>query len=252
MLDEKYQTFKEHFKDYTDNYVLIGGTAATILADDAFVAFRSTKDFDMVILMENLDEEFTNHFWTFIEDSGYSDIGESDGEHNFYRFQKPTSANAPSMIELFSRRPIQYSIDDSVRTTPIHVSESVTSLSASVLDSEYYHLLEEGKTVINGFSVLSTKYLVVFKAKAWLDLSDRRDRGEAVDSGNIKKHINDIFRLHEILEDSESILLPADVMEDMREFINKLATSGLNPAALPGVESSLNEIISTYKSILSV
>lgn len=79
MLDEKYQTFKEHFKDYTDNYVLIGGTAATILADDAFVDFRSTKDFDMVVIMETLDEEFTNHFWTFIKDSGYSDIGESDG-----------------------------------------------------------------------------------------------------------------------------------------------------------------------------
>ena len=251
MLDEKYQTFKEHFKNYTDNYVLIGGTAATILADDAFVAFRSTKDFDMVVIMETLDEEFTNHFWNFIKDSGYSDIGESDGEHNFYRFQKPTSADAPSMIELFSKRPIDYLIDDSLRTTPIHISESVTSLSALVLDSGYYDLLAEGKIVINGFSVLSTKYLVVFKAKAWLDLSDRRDRGEAVDSRNIKKHINDIFRLHEILEDSESIILPTDVTEDMSEFINRLASSGLNPTALPGVDSSLNDITSTYKSILN-
>ena len=156
------------------------------------------------------------------------------------------------MIELFSKRPIDYLIDDSLRTTPIHISESVTSLSALVLDSGYYDLLAEGKTVINGFSVLSTKYLVVFKAKAWLDLSDRRDRGEAVDSGNIKKHINDIFRLHEILEDSESIKLPTDVKEDMSEFINRLASSGLNPTAIPGVESSLSDIIRTYKSILNV
>lgn len=39
---------------------------------------------------------------------------------------------------------------------------------------------------------------------------------------------------------------------DMSEFINRLANSDLNPTALPNVESSLEEIISTYKSILSV
>ena len=121
-----------------------------------------------------------------------------------------------------------------------------------VLDSGYYRLLAEGRTVINGFSVLSTKYLVVFKAKAWLDLSDRRSNGEDVNSSNIKKHINDIFRLHEILEDSESIILPTDVTEDMSEFISRLASSGLNPTAIPGVESSLSDIIRTYKSILNV
>lgn len=252
MLDERYKNFKDHFKDYTDNYVLIGGTAATILAEEAFLDFRVTKDFDMVVIMENLDEEFTKHFWDYIKKAGYSDIGTSNGKHNFYRFRNPTRSDVPSEIELFSRRPITYSIDDSVRTIPIHVSDNVTSLSALVLDTNYYHLLAEGREVINGFSVLSTKYLVVFKAKAWLDLSDRQAEGERVDSKNIKKHINDIFRLHEILEDTEPITLPTDVIEDMTMFIDRLANSDLNPTAIPDVDSSLEEIISTYKSILSV
>lgn len=252
MLDARYQSFKKHFKDYPDNYVLIGGTAAAILSDDAVANFRSTKDFDMVVIMENLDENFTKHFWDFIIESGYSDIGESDGEHNFYRFQKPTASNVPSMIELFSRRPIQYLSDESLRTIPIHISESVTSLSALVLDSDYYRLLKEGKKVIDGFSVLSTKYLVVFKAKAWLDLSNRRNAGEHVDSNNIKKHINDIFRLHEILEDSETIALPENIKEDMGDFIDRLSSSAINPTLIPGVESSITVIISTYKSILDV
>ena len=252
MLDERYKNFKNHFKDYTDNYVLIGGTAATILAEEAFLDFRATKDFDMVVIMESLDEEFTKHFWEYIKKSGYSDIGTSNGNHNFYRFRKPNSSDAPSEIELFSRRPITYLVDESVRTIPIHVSDNVTSLSALVLDNNYYRLLSEGREVINGFSVLSTKYLVVFKAKAWLDLSNRQAEGKRVDSKDIRKHINDIFRLHEILDDTQPITLPEDVIEDMSMFIDRLANSDLNPTAIPDVESSLEEIISTYKSILSV
>lgn len=252
MLDKKYEDFREYFKDYTDNYVLIGGTAATILAQEALLDFRATKDFDMVILMENLDEKFTNYFWDYIKKAGYSDIGKSNETHNFYRFRKPTSKDVPSEIELFSRRPIAYPVDDSVRTIPIHVSDNVTSLSAVVLDTVYYRLLKEGREVINGFSVLSTKYLVVFKAKAWLDLNDRQAKGQHVDSTDIKKHINDIFRLHEILEDSEPITLSIEVKDDMDKFINELIQSELNPTAIPNVGSSLEEITNTYKSIFSI
>lgn len=73
-----------------------------------------------------------------------------------------------------------------------------------------------------------------------------------MDSKDIRKHINDIFRLHEILDDTQPITLPEDVIEDMSMFIDRLAKSDLNPTAIPDVESSLEEIISTYKSILSV
>lgn len=31
--------------------------------------------------------------------------------------------------------------------------------------------------------------------KAWLDLSERKAAGEDIDSKNIKKHKNDVFRL---------------------------------------------------------
>ena len=41
-------------------------------------------------------------------------------------------------------------------------------------------------------------YLIPFKAKAWMDLTDRRAAGEHVDSKNIKKHKNDVFRKKQI------------------------------------------------------
>ena len=37
--------------------------------------------------------------------------------------------------------------------------------------------------------------LIPFKAKVWLDLKERKLNGDQVDSKNIKKHKNDVFRL---------------------------------------------------------
>ena len=38
-------------------------------------------------------------------------------------------------------------------------------------------------------------HIILFKIKAWLDLSERRENGEHIDSKNIKKHKNDIMRI---------------------------------------------------------
>lgn len=62
-----------------------------------------------------------------------------------------------------------------------------------MLNDAYYELLLEGRSVIDGISVLKLTWLIVFKAKAWLDLQSRLERGEHIDSRDIKKHRNDIL-----------------------------------------------------------
>lgn len=42
-------SFKEAFRDYTDCYTLIGGSACFILMDDAGLSFRATHDIDMIL-----------------------------------------------------------------------------------------------------------------------------------------------------------------------------------------------------------
>ncbi|CAN7533382.1 hypothetical protein LJR084_003849 [Variovorax sp. LjRoot84] len=42
--------FKEWFAAYADQYVLIGGTAATLTMEGAGLAFRATKDLDIVYM----------------------------------------------------------------------------------------------------------------------------------------------------------------------------------------------------------
>ena len=46
--------FREWFASHADQYVLIGGTAAGLTMEDAGLAFRATKDLDIVLHVEAL------------------------------------------------------------------------------------------------------------------------------------------------------------------------------------------------------
>ena len=50
--------FKEYFRDFTDQYVLIGGAACDISFESNNVDFRATKDLDVVLIVEALTREF--------------------------------------------------------------------------------------------------------------------------------------------------------------------------------------------------
>jgi hypothetical protein len=47
--------FQNHFARYADQYVLIGGTAATLAMEEAGLEFRATKDLDIVLHIEALN-----------------------------------------------------------------------------------------------------------------------------------------------------------------------------------------------------
>lgn len=71
--------FRQHFAQYTDRYVLIGGVAASLAMEEAGLEFRATKDIDLVLVVEAMDAEFGQHFWQFIQDGGY-EIRERSGD----------------------------------------------------------------------------------------------------------------------------------------------------------------------------
>lgn len=48
--------FQHHFADYMDHYVLIGGSACSLAFDAANVEFRATKDLDLVLTLEVLND----------------------------------------------------------------------------------------------------------------------------------------------------------------------------------------------------
>ncbi len=168
-----FEKFKEQFKGYEDCYAIIGGAACDILMSDASENFRLTKDIDMILLIENRFKEFAEVFWKFIKDGQYKCGWRNSDVPHFYRFTEPLPGY-PIMIELFSKRPDFQLEHMDVHLTPLPVSDEISSLSAIMLDDNYYNLMLEGKRVIDGVPVLDTEYLIVFKIKAYLDLHQKK------------------------------------------------------------------------------
>ena len=79
--------FREYFADYSEQFLLIGGTAATIAMEEAGLEFRATKDLDIVLHIEALTPAFGETFWRFIETGRYEIRQASDtGKPVLYRF----------------------------------------------------------------------------------------------------------------------------------------------------------------------
>lgn len=215
------EKFKEYFRDYTGQYTFIGGAACDIILGDLGEDFRATKDLDMVLLIEAVNDEFVNTFIEFVEAGGYEHIDKETGENQFFRFSKPKNLQFPHMIELFSKRP-EYLGNLMTQLGPIHISEDVMSLSAILLDEEYYEFLKTGVKVINDVSVLDLTHIILFKMKAWLDLSERKNAREQIDSKDIRKYKNDVFRLVASVDVGTRLAISGQIEKDTRRFLDSV------------------------------
>lgn len=230
------ERFKNYFKDFTDQYVLIGGAACDISFKEGGAEFRATRDLDVVLIVEALTEEFGTRFWKFIREGGYTNRARSTGAAQFYRFDKPVHEGFPLMVELFART--EYVLKEGSELTPLHIDDNISSLSAILLNDAYYEALLRGRDVIDGVSVLKHNWLIPFKAKAWLDLQERKQNGLHVDSRDLKKHRNDILRMASELT-LEKCILPEEVKKDMETFIRGVGVTDqeLRDMKLRGVKA---------------
>lgn len=149
-------SFKEWFKGFEEQYVIIGGTACDILMTEEGMDFRATKDIDLVLIVEAISADFGRAFWGYVKAAGYRHCN---------------------------------------------------------------------------------------KAKAWIDLSDRKASGEHVDSKNIRKHKNDVFRLTELIDSSIPIPAPASVRDDIHIFVSRMAGEEVDLKQLDIVGRSKEQIL---------
>ena len=118
----------------------------------------------------------------------------------------------------------------------------MSSLSAILLDADYYSFMRGGRKVVDGISVLGEAHLVPFKAKAFLDLRERRARGEHVDGKDLRKHKNDVFRLLQLFTPGTAAPLPDSVRDDMARFCDIVSEEGV-PLRQIGVRMTLDEAL---------
>ena len=244
-------SFREWFRGFEDQYAIIGGTACDLLMSDEGLDFRATKDIDLVLIIEAVDAAFGERFWEYIISAGYEHRNKSTGSSQFYRFTNPKSKEYPFMIELFTRKPDIIDLPDNAVLAPLPIDEEISSLSAILLNDDYYEFLKHGRINVSGVTVIDAPYLIPFKAKAWLDLSERKAVGEQVDSKNIRKHKNDVFRLIELLVPGQTsiVFLPEAVKNYVKTFIERMADEevDLRQLGIPG--KTKDDILEQLNSI---
>lgn len=236
--------FREYFAGHADQFVLIGGTAATLAMEEAGLEFRATKDLDIVLHIEALSPAFGETFWSFVEAGRYEIRQASDtGKPVFYRFQKPADERFPVMLELFCRAPDGIQLAAGSHLTPIPIDEAVASLSAILLDEAYYAFILAGRKEADGLPWVGEDRLIPLKASAWLDLNERHSNGEHVDAKNIRKHANDVLRLSQLLAPEVRISVPARIAADLNRFLAGIeADPSIHPKSI-GLKSSMAEIV---------
>lgn len=207
-----------------DNYILIGGAACDEHLTRAGLTFRVTKDLDIILIVEALSSDFVKRFWEFVKNGNYENRQKSTGERKYYRFYDPENEDYPDQLELFARNPDILDLAEESHLTPIPANEDLSSLSAILVNDDYYHFTLENSHVEDHLHCADTTSLICLKAKAFLDLKARKENGERIDERNIQKHKNDVVRLAVLLPADYSKKLPDSIMTDMEDFIGTLDT----------------------------
>lgn len=214
-------SFREKFKDYTDYYTIIGGTACDILLSEADLPFRATKDIDMILIMEDNFPEFASVFWEYIKEGGYKCGWKNEQNMHLYRFTEG-KFGYPTMIELFSRKP-GYHLEIEEGIIPIHIDDDTSSLSAILLNDDFYKFMMSGRRVVDGIGVLGAEHLIPFKMYAWINLLDRKRAGEHVNEKDLKKHKYDVFRLLQIVTTGIKVESEGLVTECIHRYIEEIS-----------------------------
>ena len=242
------EVFKEYFRDYKDHYVLIGGSALDIVLENTGVEARVTKDLDIVLIAEAMTADFGKQLWKFINDGGYNNRARSDGTPQYFRFEEPVVQSFPAMIEILSRTEKVPVLDDQT-LIKIPIADSISSLSAILLDKEYYSLVTSGKAIKEDIVILQPQFLLLLKIKAWLNLYDRKEKGEHVNNHDISKHMSDVIRLSIVLPGDIKYEITNGIKNDVDDFIMRYKVSPIDPRSMGVKGVSVEDIINVLSGI---
>ena len=217
--------FRDAMAGFEDKYVLIGGGACSLLFEDSPNDFRPTSDFDVVAMAASDDLGFGRTLWSFVRAGGYTCGVREDGSVRYYRFKLPlelggAGTKLPSEIELFSKAP--WPVDEGVEVVPMPFDGDLSSLSAILLDEDYFEFIRQGIISRRGVPVPDVLHIIPLRMRAHIDLNRRHDAGEHVRRKNLTKHRADVLNLSDLLTDEDSCGLPDAIADDAREFLDGL------------------------------
>ena len=253
------EKFKEYFAGFEDNYVIIGGTACDIALSDTDMRPRATDDIDMILVIEKMTLEFGKRFWDFIVSGEYKTrqrkLENKTSKAELFRFINPKNG-FPVQIELLSKHPDILGEPTGFHLTPIPFGDEMSSLSAILMEEEYYNQTVESSIIENGIRIANPLSLLCLKVKAFLNLTEEKKTNPAVHSSNIKKHRDDVFKLLAMRIDPFTIVeLPVAMKESINNFVHLIESSLPNQSlqdSLQRTDEDIRGYLDIMKEIFSL
>lgn len=235
--------FVEYFEEYQSEYIVIGGLACDLLLNKELLKFRVTKDIDLVITVMEQGSDFISRFKKFVKDGNYDPYKKKDDKIVFHRFINKSENDFPKIIELFSASNI-----DELKIQHVKpLSGDVTSMSAILLNEEYVDLLTNNTIIINKIRISNSIMTIILKIKAWKDLTILKNEGININSDDITKHKNDIFRLWQILIEKDEIKVSKTIINELNDIIDLLRKEEIDLKQLK-IDGSKDKILDNIKS----
>lgn len=209
--------FQHYFQDFKEHYVVVGGFATVMLLDRELEGHgKATHDIDLVLLTTS-SNEMSRRIKDYVTDGGYIIQKGSKDQYNYYRFLDPDKEGFAREIELFASNENDLPLDHQQRIIPIDPEEGLYSLSAIMLDAEYFQIFKANIISTDGVPHTNSVATILLKMSAFYDLKERGDK-------KWKKHRRDIFKLILTLTGDEHIELTKKMMEDYHYFIEHIKT----------------------------
>lgn len=237
--------FEKTFSKYKDSFVIIGGAACRATLSEGRYTPRKTKDIDMVLVLENLDKDFIDAFWSFIKAGNYKCATRKDNDvrkkYVLYSFYD-SLPEYPAQIELLSR-PVDGLGNPEEHNIEAIMMDDASYLSAIILEPDYYNYLISHTEEKNGLRYASVDSLICLKALAYLNLREDKKNGIHVNDDDFKKHRRDVVMAAASLTVGEEFIVSQNIKDAITGFIEAVNTDD-------GVRKSLCDSLKLQNELL--
>jgi len=208
--------FQQYCKDLEEMYVVVGGFATVMLLDEGLGDGhgKATHDIDLVLLTTS-SIEMSQRIKQYVQEGKYEIQKGNKDQYHYYRFVKPEIEGFAKEIELFASNENDLKLDESQRIIPIDPEEGLYSLSAIMLDPEYFEMIKNNVTMSVVAPCTNTQATIMLKMSAFFDLKARNDN-------KWKKHRQDILKLSLLLTGEERLQMTGRMVEDFESFMTHL------------------------------
>ncbi|WP_147382971.1 hypothetical protein [Parabacteroides sp. TM07-1AC] len=200
----------------------------------------------MILVIEKMTPEFGQRFWEFIDEGKYENLQrkreDKEPVTELFRFLEPKNG-FPVQIELLSKYPDVLGVPTGFHLTPIPVGEEIPSLSAILLDEEYYRHTIDSSIIEEGICIANPLSLLCLKVKAFLNLTEEKKINPNVRSADIKKHRDDVFKLLAMrIDPFTPVELSATMKDEVSVFINTMEESLPNQSLRDSLQRTDDDI----------